>query len=153
MAFKILELFNIVLAAFVGGMYWGPWLALSRSLDTFEPPVFLAVVRRLNDNMAGLMTVLSPLSLAANVAAAVCFFVDNRMSAFYLTVAGLVLFAFAVVVTVTIEVPIVKQILTWTETTLPPDWEERRDKWRRNHLWRVAAGIAGLTLLIAAVLV
>ena len=75
------------------------------------------------------------------------------MTAFYLTVAGLVLFAFAVVVTVTIEVPIVKQILTWTETTLPPDWEELRDKWQRNHLWRVAASIVGLILLIAAVMV
>ena len=153
MAFKIIELFNIVLAAFVGGMYWGPWLALSRSLNTFEPSVFLPVVKRLNDNMASLMTVLSPLSLVTTVAAAVCFFVDNRMTGFYLTVAGLVLFALAVIVTVTIEVPIVKQILTWTETTLPPNWEKLRDKWQRNHLWRVAAGITGLILLIAAVLV
>ena len=153
MTMKIIEILNIVLAAFVGGMYWGPWLALSRSLKTFEPSVFLPVVRKLNDNMATLMTVLSPLSLAVNAAAAICFFVDNRMTSFYLTVAGLVLFAVAVVITVTIEVPIVKQMMTWKESALPPDWEKRRDKWQRNHLWRVSASIAGLVLLIAAVLV
>jgi hypothetical protein len=46
MALKICELISIVFSAFVGGMYWGPWLALSRSLRTFTPEVFLDVVDR-----------------------------------------------------------------------------------------------------------
>ena len=46
MTLKIFEIINIMLAAIVGGMYWGPWLALSRSLKEFNPVVFLAVVSR-----------------------------------------------------------------------------------------------------------
>lgn len=56
MILKTFELVSIVLSALVGGMYWGPWLALSRSLNTLKPEVFLDVVDRLNRNMAGLLT-------------------------------------------------------------------------------------------------
>ena len=56
MILKTFELVSIVLSALVGGMYWGPWLALSRSLNTLKAEVFLDVVDRLNRNMAGLLT-------------------------------------------------------------------------------------------------
>ena len=56
MILKTFELVSIVLSALVGGMYWGPWLALIRSLNTLKPEVFLDVVDRLNRNMAGLLT-------------------------------------------------------------------------------------------------
>ena len=67
MTLKIFELVNIVLLTLVSGMYWGPWLALSRSLATLEPPVFLAIVHRLNLNMAPLMTVLMPVALLSTI--------------------------------------------------------------------------------------
>jgi hypothetical protein len=57
---KIWQLISIVLAAFVAGMFHGPWVALTRSLSTFKPEIFLAIVRRLNQNMAPIMTVLMP---------------------------------------------------------------------------------------------
>jgi len=150
MALKIVALINILVSAIVGGMYWGPWLALTISLKSFEAKVFLAIVMRLYHNMAPLMTVLSPLSLLTSVA--VLFLSYKRETTFYFTLAGFFFFLTALIVTVTIEVPIVKQIVTWTESTLPGNWEQLRDRWGKFHIVRVMAGIVGLTLLIAGML-
>ena len=150
MILKVFEIINLTIAAIVGGMYWGPWLALSRSLDKLEPSAFLAVVQRLNNNMASIMTLLSPLSLLTTVGVIVWYWTDNNRTSFYLAVTGLLLLVLAVFVTVSIEVPIVKRIVTWTVTTLPTDWQQQRDKWQRNHITRVLTGLGGLILLLCA---
>src|SRR5271170_7050965 len=63
MHMKTWELISIVLSALTAGMFHGPWIALSRSMRTFTPEVFLAIVDRMNRNMAPLMTVLMPAAL------------------------------------------------------------------------------------------
>ncbi len=40
---KIWELISIVLSALVAGMFLGPWVALTRSISTFQPNVLLAI--------------------------------------------------------------------------------------------------------------
>jgi len=142
-----LELVSIVLSALVGGMYWGPWLALSRSLKTFNPEVFLAVVDRLNQNMAGLMTILTPLSLLSILPVLALSYARQPVT-FFLYLAGFFCFLIALLVTVLIEVPIVKQIVTWTVQALPHNWEQLRDRWGAFHVVRVVAGIAGLGFLV-----
>jgi uncharacterized membrane protein len=66
-----------------------------------------------------------------------------------MAVAGLVLFIVALLVTVLVEVPIVKQIATWTDATLPDNWQEPRDRWISFHAIRIAAGLCGFALLVA----
>lgn len=151
MIVKLLMLLNLLLGALTGGMYWGPWLALSRSLNTFEPLPFLAVVQRLNQNMAPLMTVLTPLSLLAHIPVVLLTYTTHPLTA-WCTLAGFLCFLAAMIVTVAIEVPIVKQIITWTLATMPPGWEQLRNRWQRFHIVRVAAGIAGLLFLLTGVL-
>jgi len=143
---KICELINIVLSALVGGMYWGPWLALSRSMPTFKPEVFLDIVNRMNRNMEFVMTILTPVALLST--APVLFFsYKEQPRTFYLTLIGFVMFA--LLVTMLIEVPIVKLIVTWTVGTLPANWQQLRDRWGAFHIIRVVAGIGGLVLLVA----
>ena len=48
---------------------------------------------------------------------------------FYFTLAGFALFIVALLVTTLVEVPIVKQIMTWTVGTLPGNWQQLRDRW------------------------
>jgi uncharacterized membrane protein len=148
MTLKIFELASIVLSAVVGGMYWGPWLALSRSINTFKPEVFLDVVDRLNGNMAGLMTVLTPAGLLSIVPVLFLSY-SQRPVTFYLNLAGFILFLVALLVTVLIEVPIVKQITGWTVATLPTNWAQLRDRWGSFHIVRVVAGIGGVAFLTA----
>jgi uncharacterized membrane protein len=146
-------LFNVVsvtLLAVVGGMYWGPWLALTRTIDTFDPATFLLVVQRLSRNMATLMTVLVPIALASMIPVMVVTFAHHRTS-FWLTVAAFVLFVVTLVVTMAVEVPIVLKIVTWTPATLPHDWADQRDRWRAFHLWRVIPALTGLAVMVIGV--
>jgi hypothetical protein len=129
-------------------MYWGPWLALSRSLRTFKPGVFLDIVDRMNRNMESVMTILTPVALLS-IAPVLFFSYNEKPRTFYFTLAGFALFIVALLVTMLVEVPIVNQIVTWTVGTLPANWQQLRDRWGAFHVIRVVAGIGGLVLLLA----
>ena len=146
---KTWELTSVICSALVAGMFYGPWAALSRSFKTFTPEVFLAIVDRMNRNMAPLMTVLMPATLLAMVPVLLgSYGVQPRIFSLY--AAAFVLFLVAIAITVLIEVPIVKQIVSWTVATLPADWQQVRDRWVRFHVIRVVAGLASLVLLLIA---
>ncbi|HWC78829.1 MAG TPA: anthrone oxygenase family protein [Pseudonocardiaceae bacterium] len=149
MVLKACELLNIVLSALVTGVFWGPWVGLTRSIATFEPAAFLAIGYRLNVNLAPLMTVLMPVALLTAVPTLVLS-VGGRPATFVLTLIGVLLFVVALVVTLAIEVPIAARIKSWASgTALPDDWRQQRDRWAAVHVVRVATGIAGLGLLVA----
>jgi signal transduction histidine kinase len=142
------EVAAIVLTMLVVGVYWGPWLALTRSIATFEAPVFLAVVNRLNLNLATAMTVLLPLSLASILGVIVTTFGD--WLSFGLAVVAFLLMVVTLIVTLAIEVPIVQRIVTWSEQSMPDDWQAQRDRWVSFHLARVIPGLLAIVCLAAA---
>jgi uncharacterized membrane protein len=149
MTLKTWQLISIVLSSLVAGMFYGPWAALSRSFSTLNPDVFLPIVNRMNQNMAPLMTPLMPASLLSMVP--VLFMSYSRQSTtFYLTATAFALFIVALLVTILVEVPIVEQIVTWTPSTLPANWQHLRDRWGTFHIIRIVAGISGLILLVVA---
>jgi uncharacterized membrane protein len=146
---KTWELASIVCSALVAGMFYGPWAALSRSMRTFAPEVFLAIVDRMNRNMAPVMTVLMPAALLAMIPVLIASY-GTYPKVFSLYAAAFILFIVALAVTVLVEVPIVKEIVTWTVATLPANWQQVRDRWVRFHVIRVVAGLASLVLLLIA---
>lgn len=85
-------------------------MALARSMSAFSPEVFRAIVHRLSRNMAAALLSAVPVLVLAY---------SGHPRAFYLTLTGLALFIVALLVTVMVEVPIVKQFETWTVSTLP----------------------------------
>src|ERR1700722_3421903 len=147
MGLKISEIVSIALLAFVGGLYWGPWVALTRTIGTFSPEVLLVVVKRMSGNMAPVMTILMPLALLSTVSVLIFSF-DNRPHTFYLALAALALFIVTLIVTLVVEVPIVTKMDSWTPSTIPGDWEQLRDRWGSFHLLRIVPAVAGLILLI-----
>jgi uncharacterized membrane protein len=145
---KTWELVSIVLSALVAGMFHGPWVALSRSMGRFTPEVFLAIVDRMNRNMAPVMTVLMPAALLSIIPVMLMSY-HVRPLTFYLSAMAFALFIVAVLVTVVVEVPIVEEIVTWKVSTLPGNWREIRDRWMRFHVIRVIAGLGSVVLLVA----
>jgi uncharacterized membrane protein len=148
MTLKICELISILLSALVVGAFWGPWLALSRSVDTLPADVFIAVSQRMIRNMEPFMTALIPVSLLSIISVVYLSF-NERPKTAYLSLAGFSFFMAAVFVTV-LQVSIVSQIKSWTVATLPDDWEELRDRWKKLHIFRVVMSISGLALLVFA---
>ena len=151
MLLNLLDIVTITLAALVLGVFWGPWLALTRSLDTLSAPVFLQVVHRMDKNLGRSMTILYPITLVAIVGMLVVSF-RCTAAAFWLVGAGLAMFVLALIVTSVIEVPIVAKIRDWTEDTMPTNWQALRDRWVSFHLLRVIPGILGVALLTAGAL-
>ena len=151
MNLAVSEAFCLVLAALAGGMFWGPWLALTYSIDTFEPAVLLAICDRLNRNMAAVMTWLLPAALLGT--GPVLWLAWGRHpTTFYLTLAGAGCYLLALAVTMAVEVPIVKQIVGWRADALPANWQALRDRWAAFHVVRVVAAVAGLVCLVAGAL-
>ncbi len=62
--------------------------------------------------------------------------------------AGVLLFI-GIVMTVSIEVPINKQIAGWTPGTIPADWAELRARWLMFHDARTAMGILAFACCLA----
>ncbi len=148
---KTWELISSVLSALTVGMFHGPWIALSRSMKTFSPEFFLEIVDRMNRNMAPVMTVLMPGTMLS-ILPVILFSYRQQPTVFYLSAGALLLFLIALLVTVIVEVPIVQQIVTWTPSTLPANWQQIRDRWMRFHIVRVVAGLASLIFLLIAVI-
>ncbi|MES2170369.1 MAG: DUF1772 domain-containing protein [Actinomycetota bacterium] len=137
---QILETGSILLAALVFGIYWGPWVALSRSFGGFDGATFLRVVHQMDHNLGTLMTVLTPITLLAIAA-------DAVLTAGPFAYIALALFVVTLIVTIAIEVPVVTKL---RGDTLPDGWEALRDRWIRFHLARVIPGFLGLGFLVAA---
>jgi uncharacterized membrane protein len=146
---KTWQLISIVLSALTARMFHGPWVALSRSMRSFTPNVFLAIVDRMNRNMAPVMTVLMPATMLSLVPVLLLSY-HQRPRVFYLNATAFVLFVVALMVTVFVEVPIVEEIVTWTVSTLPENWQQLRDRWTRLHVIRVVAGLVSFVVLVIA---
>lgn len=147
----VAQLVGILLVALVVGVYWGPWVALTRTIARLDVEIFLPVVKQLTANLAGLMTVLVPVALVAQVGMLVADLSGGPLS-FTLAAVALLLFLVTVAVTVLTDVPIVKRVVTWQVETVPTNWRELRDRWVSFHLLRVIPGVAALGLYVAAAL-
>ena len=54
--------------------------------------------------------------------------------------------------TVSRQVPLNKQVQSWTPVTIPHDWAQTRDRWAANHNLRLVLGLAEYACLFAAVI-
>jgi hypothetical protein len=151
MLLKITALVSILTTAFAGGLFWGPWLALTISLRHLPPDVFMARTARLSRNLGRIMTFVLPFSLLTMLPVLWRAYAHQPVI-FYCTLAARGLYLLALVVTVRVEVPLVQQMERWTVATLPTGWEQVRDRWGSFHRLRVGAAILGLRVLVAGAL-
>lgn len=145
---KLWQVFTLLLACLVTGVFWGPWVALHRTANRLTAPVLLEVVHQLSPNLAQVMTPLMPGLL-------LCLLPDlwvhrTQGGPLGLLIASWLLYLLALIITVAVEVPIVKRMETWNAQRLPPDWEASRDRWRRFHLVRVFGAMTAFALLAFA---
>ena len=149
---RIAQFANVVLFALVMGVFWGTWFSLSRSIASITPESFLEIGHVMIANLAKPMSVLMPAALISSVIVLVLLVRHARGSAVYLTLIGLLLMISALVVTLTVNVPIDDEINQWTRTTLPQDWMVVRDRWQVYHTVRTFVSIASLGCAVASTL-
>lgn len=151
MARKTLLLITGMLLVLVTGVFWGTWYSLSRTMDGFSAETFIAIGKRIIDNVAVGMSIMMPLSI---IGILILLFAawKTKMTHFYWLLASLVCFILVLVITVLVEVPIDNQLKNWTTTTIPPDWHAIRDRWEMYHTGRTFLSLAGMACYIMAVI-
>jgi hypothetical protein len=150
-ALAIWQFISILLLALVTGVFWGTWLGLSRSMASLTPEVFLTVGHTMIANLGTIMAILMPAAILA-VLPVLYLLYRERAGAFYLTLAGFLLFIVALLITLIVEVPIDNQIEGWTVATLPANWQQLRDRWEWFHFLRSWVSVLGLALLLGGAL-
>jgi uncharacterized membrane protein len=150
-ALEIWQFISILLSALVTGVFWGTWLGLSRSMASLTPETFLAVGHAMIGNLGTIMALLMPAAMLTTLP--VLYLLYRRGSvAFYPTLAGLILFVVALLITLLVEVPLDNQFSEWTVTTLSANWQQLRDRWEWFHVIRSWVSVVGLALLLAGAL-
>jgi len=145
---KIAQFIALVLSFLVGGVFWGTWFSLSRSISSLTTPTFLEIGRAIIANLAAPMRILMPAAIVAAIGTLVLL-PNKRSAAFYCTLLGAALLVAALVITLSVNVPIDNQIRTWTVASLPANWTELRERWETFHATRTFVSIAAFVLRLA----
>jgi uncharacterized membrane protein len=148
---KLLELITGVLLTLVSGVFWGTWFSLSRSMHVLTPDIFITIGKQIMQNVAVTMSIIMPASIIALVILLISSW-KNKGAYFYCVLTALVLFVLALIITLSVEVPIDNQIASWTPSTVPGDWADIRDRWERFHTMRTFLSLGSVTLFFAALI-
>src|SRR5262245_34165817 len=149
---KAVHFVTLLLFSLVTGVFWGTWFSLSRSMASITPGTFLEVGRVMIANLGGPMSVLTPMALLSALVLCVLLLRGRQFQASLFASAALVLMAMALVITLVVNVPIDRQIQSWTTAALPPDWRAIRDRWEFYHGLRTLVSLAALAGLFASAL-
>ena len=147
MKLKGIEFISLMLAALVMGVFWGTWFTLTRSIHDFSAAEFIHIGKTIIDNVAIPMRILMPATLLLMLIAVLLSRHINKYS-FYLYSISFLLMVITLIITVAVEVPIDNQIKTWTETSLPENWESIRQKWGMFHTLRTFTSIASVGFFV-----
>ena len=151
MTWKISTLVGLFLLALVTGVFWGTWVTLIRSIETFSAAEFIHIGQTIIGNVAWPMRILVPACILFMIMSALL--VGEKNSAeFYLSVTACLLIVIALLITLLVEVPIDNQIRTWTAEKVPTNWTTFRARWEAFHTARTFVSLGSLGSLILAVL-
>ncbi|MDJ1480901.1 DUF1772 domain-containing protein [Cytophagaceae bacterium YF14B1] len=148
---QLIQFITLLLLLLVTGVFFGPWLALHRSLHLFSKEEFIKITKILGANLGRPMQIMMPLCIVFMLLSVISFPQKSSVG-FYVMVASLICILITLIVTLTTELPIVNKIREYTIETLPANWEAIRDKWVRFHALRVFPAILSFALFITVIL-
>lgn len=149
---KPAQFVGIMLYVLIAGVMWGTWVSLARTMTSFDAATFLADGQHMISNLATVMAVLMITALAVGLVVAVLLFRARSVSAAWLALLAWALMIIVLVITLAVEVPIDDRIATWTETTLPPDWQQLRARWATFHTVRTFVSLGAVAAAVGAAL-
>ena len=149
---KLLQFVSIMLYVLVGGVMWGTWLSLARTMTSYDAATFLVDGKHMISNLATVMEVLMISAVVVGLTVVVLLFRVRSAVAGWLALAGLLLMLSVMAITLLVEVPIDNLIAIWTEATLPPDWQEIRARWAAFHTLRTFLALGAIAAAVGAAL-
>ena len=119
----------------------------------YELPVeiFLTIGKEIMKNVAVPMSIIMPASILGLLILLISSW-KTRSVYFYCIFTALILFIAALIITLTIEVPIDNQIAKWTVETIPAGWRKIRDKWEFYHTIRTFVSLTVVIFFMMALI-
>ncbi|QMW04253.1 FAD-dependent monooxygenase [Spirosoma foliorum] len=148
---KVVQFATLLVMFLTIGVFWGVWLSYSRSYNLFSLDELIHIANVGVQNLALPMRFISGTCLAL-LSATAYFMAPKKSKEFYFVLASIALLVITLVLTVAIEVPINNQIISWTPSTAPANWEEIRNRWQFVNNIRTIAALASFGLLTTAIL-
>ena len=144
----MIDFANLLLASLTVGAMFGVWLFFNPvGLDA---SFYIALHQQGIRTMNRVMPALGAATILVTIIAATLGRGDRtRLN---LLAAAAVCFVTIGLITRFLNQPINAIVMTWSASSPPSNWTGLRDKWWRWHLIRLATGLVGLSLLIAATL-
>lgn len=138
---KLIYLIAIFLLMLVTGVFWGTWFTLTRSMELFTSDEFIHIGKVIINNVAWPMRILMPFCVIMMILS-LWYYRYKRSTGFYIGLASFFLIVITLIITLTVLVPIDNQIKEWSPTSMPPQWEYIRDKWKLFHALRTLTSLA-----------
>ena len=144
----IIDFANLLLAALVVGALFGVSLLLNpKGLDANS---YITLQQQAIRRMNTVMPALGAATILVTIATAV--FGRGDRARLCLLLAAVVCFVAIGLITRFLNQPINAIVITWRTELPPSNWTVLRDEWWRWHRVRLAVGLVGLSVLIAAAL-
>ena len=147
----IIQFMALMLLILVTGIFWGPWFALHRSMKVFNKEEFIHIVKTMSANLAVPMRIMMPSCLLLMLLT-VGTYPQQHALGFYLNIMAFMLMIIVLIITISVEVPIVKQIEQWTAITVPHNMEAMQNRWLKFHVIRTFFAITSCAIFIASIL-
>ena len=141
----------LFLLMLITGVFWGTWFTLTRSLTEFPAPEFIHIGKAIIANVAMPMRFLMPGGILL-MAIAVWLARKNGAPRFYLGILSVILIIAVLLITLLVLVPLDNNIKTWTEATVPADFDSIRAKWKSYHAARTFLSVASFACFSAFLL-
>jgi uncharacterized membrane protein len=119
-------------------------------MTDYDAATFLADGKHMIENLGTIMAVLMISAVVIGLIAVVLLFRSRSTPAAWLAAIGLLLMIAVMVITLAVEVPIDNLIATWTEATLPADWQEIRARWSAFHTVRTFLALGAVAAAVGA---
>lgn len=126
---KLIYFIALFFLMLLSGLFWGTWMAMVHSLESLSSDEFLPIGKLIINNTSIPSILLMVLCLIM-IALALWFYRYKRSTGFYLGLASFFLIIVNLMIIWILMAPIEHQILGWTHTSLPPQWEYIRGQWK-----------------------
>ena len=141
----------IVALLLVCGVFWGLYFALSRSYHLFTASELAKIARTIVANLEVPMRNVSLLCLTL-MGLSMAFYPDRTSWGFFGMIISLLLIMGSLIITTVIEVPINRQVVTWTNEKVPESWEQLRGRWQYYNIVRTVIALLSFALFAAVVI-
>ena len=142
----------LVALLLVCGVFWGLFFALSRSYQVFSAAELAKIARTIVANLEVPMRNISLLCLAF-IGLSIVFYPHKSSWSFYAMIASLLFLIGSLVITTAIEVPINRQVVTWTNENVPENWQQLRGRWQFYNVVRTILALLSFVLFSGAVVI